>query len=449
MAQSPKKLKFIVSSTYGEILDLAMRLQDEGHKVLLNIGDHDYERIGEGLIPKIKDWHRALGKGFVWVFDGCESGDLQDWLRDGGELVFGGSKSGDYLENNRQAGQAWFKKIGFRQPESQNFTDIESAQKFVQEHLDRRWILKQNGNAPKSINYMAKFEGNVDLLHHLEELKLKWNEHDFGKFDCDLMEIVEGTEIACSAIFNGTDFMKDEKGNVVAWINFEHKKETDGDGGETTGELGTLFYGTDSTNKTVQKILMHEEIIRVLRKSKFRGVFDINGCLLKDGTFCAFEPTCRFGVPSTSYELIESMQSNLGEVIHSVALGEQMPIKITRGWGMVMVIAAKPFPVEMDVADGATSINEKLWILKDGKPVKDFDEEQKKHIHLENFSKDDGEYRVATKNGYLLTVTASGKDIKSIREGLIKYIKDNIYLAGMKFRHDIGKRIEESKSLKK
>ena len=42
-----------------------------------------------------------------------------------------------------------------------------------------RYILKQEGDASKSINYLAKFDDNTDLIYHLEELKKKWNEAEF------------------------------------------------------------------------------------------------------------------------------------------------------------------------------------------------------------------------------------------------------------------------------
>ncbi len=51
--------------------------------------------------------------------------------------------------------------------------------------------------------------------------------------------------------------------------------------------------------------------------------------------------------------------------------------------------------------------------------------------------------RNSTKNGYLLTVTAKGQNVYDVRESLIQYIEDNIYISGMKYRSDIGKRIED------
>jgi hypothetical protein len=40
-------------------------------------------------------------------------------------------------------------------------------------------------------------------------------------------------------------------------------------------------------------------------------------------------------------------------------------------------------------------------------------------------------------------VTATGEEIAKVRDGLIDYIKDNLLIAGQKYRSDIGKRVEE------
>lgn len=303
-----------------------------------------------------------------------------------------------------------------------------------------RFILKQNGDAPKSLNHIAKFDDNVDLIFHLETLKKRWSESEFGPIDFDLMEVVEGLEVAASAFFNGTEYMKDKDGNVVGYLNFEEKKEADGGTGETTGEMGTTFMGVTEKNKLFRDIMLKPKIIQALKAIKFRGIFDINCIKTKDG-IVALEPTCRFGIPATSYEFCVGLD-NVGEVIKNVAMGQNTPINVLQGIGMVMCVVAKPYPLEADVDAESTSIGERLWILDKGKPIKEFTKEQKKNIHLFNFYKDE-DYFVATKNGYLLTVTGTGKTIKETREKLIEYIKDNIYLANMKYRTDIGKRVED------
>jgi len=434
--------KFIIHTEFGELLDIAIHLKNEGNEVVMYIPDRESKKVGDGMVEKIENWHNELGKGSIWLVDGCSHGNLQDWLRSQGEFIFGGCEMGDKLENDRQLGQKLFKSAGFYQPESKNFTDIDNALDFVLKNRDRKWILKQNGDAPKSINHMGKFDGNIDMIFHLQSLKKRWNETAYGKFDCDLMEIVDGLEVACSAFFNGTEFIKNKEGKAVGFLNFEEKKECDGGTGETTGEMGTTFIGTTEDNQLFKDIILRPKIISVLKKIGFRGVFDINCIKTKDG-IVALEATSRFGIPTSSYIFIEGLKSKISDLLEIVAKGEDKPIEIIEGVGMVMCIVAKPYPLEADVDDEATSQGEKLWILNNGKPIKDFTDEQKKHIHLANFYKEDDSYFVATKSGYLLVVTCRGKTIEITRETLIKYIKNNIYLSGMKYRSDIGQRVEK------
>lgn len=435
-------MKFLIVSEFGELLDLAIRLKDEGHEVLFHLTNPDYKRIGEGMVPHTDDSWVHMGGGYIWIFDGCNRGKRQDWLRSKGEFVFGGSEQGDKLENDRQLGQKLFKAAGFQQPFSKNFKNIDEALKFVQQNKDKRYILKQNGDAPKSLNHMGKFDTNEDMIFHLEGLKKRWNEANMGKVDFDLMQVVEGLEVAASAFFNGKEYLKNKDGKVVGFLNFEDKKEADGGTGETTGEMGTTFIGVTEDNILFKDILMRPKILEALRASKFRGVFDINCIKTKDG-IVALEPTCRPGIPATSYEFLVGID-NCGKMIETVAKGEDKAIEVKLGIGMVMCVVAKPYPAEADMDEEATSIGEKLWILKDGKPAKDFTEDQKKRIHLQNFYKDDeGNYIVATKNGYLLTVTGSGSSISDTRDELIEYIKENIYISGMKYRTDIGARVEK------
>lgn len=442
-------MKFFFFTEFSEILDIALQIKNEGHDVLMNITETEYKNVGEGMIEMESKWWNYIGKGYVWVFDGCNSGNMQDWLRRIGESVIGGTEKTDELENIRQLNQKWFEELGFKQPYSQNFTNIDQAIKFIEKNKEGRYILKQNGDAPKSLNHMAKFDGGVDMIFHLKELKKGWNEQQYGKVDFDLMEVIEGTEVAASAFFNGHDWLRDKDGLVVGFLNFEHKKHLDGDLGASTGETGTLFLGCTEKNKIFNMIMMNPKISEYLKKVKFHGVFDINGCISKDGKFVGFEPTSRFGVPATSYEFIEGLNTPTATVFEYMANGVDKPISIYQGIGMVMVVYGPPFPTEVDMEETATSLGEKLWIIKNGKPVNDFDDEQKKHIHLYNFhrikDKENGDicYKVATKHGYLLTVTGRGKTVEECRKNLIQYIKDNIFITDMGYRTDIGEKYEK------
>jgi len=442
-------MKFLIFTEHGEIADLAAYLLHvEGHDVLLHIENDTCKQIAEGIVPHLKEWWRAIGEGYVWVFDSCCFGNLQDWLREQGEAVVGGCEAADELENDRQLGQDWFKEAGFDQSFSRNFKQIDDALAFVLEHSDTLWILKQNGEAPKHLSHKGQFETNEDMIFHLEDMKKHWNEAEYGPVDFDLMEVVEGTEVAASAFFNGERFLENSEGKVVGFLNFEEKKEADGGTGETCGEMGTTFVGVDETNDLFSNILLRPEIQARLVAIGFRGVFDINCILADDGRLVALEATCRPGVPSTSYEYIEGLDSPVGELLSAMAKGINRKIEIHMGLGMVMCVVAKPFPLEADVEDEATSMGERLWILQDGIPILEFTPEQRRHIHLYNFmlktNEETGEtyYSVPTKSGYLYTVTARGEYISTTRDELIHYIKQNTYIPGAKWRSDIGKRVE-------
>ena len=305
-----------------------------------------------------------------------------------------------------------------------------------------RYILKQSGSAPKHLNHKGKFDDGFDMLYHLEQLKKSWNETEWGEVDFDLMEVVEGTEIAASAFFNGSDWLRNEDGKVVGYLNAEQKKEMDGDLGATTGEMGTIFLGVDEDDELFSDILLREGIAEKLAECDFRGVFDINGSVTDKG-FVAFEVTSRFGVPATSYEFMEGLESDTGELLAAMAMGEDEPIEIKQDYGIVQVVAAKPFPLEGNTEPENTSLGVRLWPLNKGERAEDFTKEQWKHIHLENFYKEDDAYRVATKNGYLLTITQTGDSIEDVREKALEYIKDNIHLDGMKYRQDLGHNVEE------
>src|SRR5258708_7258497 len=185
---------FYILSTFGELVDIAIHLKEvEKCDVVLGITDMDYQKVGQGIVKRDNNWFKYLGQNYVFIIDGCEHGELQLYLRSQGEAVFGnGGPASEKLEEDRQMGQKLFKLAGFPQPESQNFTEISQAIQFVKENRDRRFVLKQNGSAPKSLSYVGKFEDSSDMLFHLQELQNKWNEAEFGKFNGDIMEFVDG-----------------------------------------------------------------------------------------------------------------------------------------------------------------------------------------------------------------------------------------------------------------
>jgi hypothetical protein len=132
-----KDRKFFVFSTFGETADLAYQLQEEGEDVVLYVPNPDYKSIGDGMIEKAENWHEYLGKDYIWVIDGCENAELQDWLRKRGEAVVGTNEALSEYENDRQLGQELFKKAGFKQPFSTNFNGKTAFDDAIQFLMDK------------------------------------------------------------------------------------------------------------------------------------------------------------------------------------------------------------------------------------------------------------------------------------------------------------------------
>lgn len=141
-------MKILLISKDGDALDLALRLQHEGHEVALAIRDREYTKVGDGFgLRKVDDWKAELpwvGKGGLIIFDQTGWGKEQDKLRKAGYSVVGGSEGGDRLELDRQHAQDVFKKHGIKTVRSRHFTSVDEAIKFVQK-------IKADGCSSKTV----------------------------------------------------------------------------------------------------------------------------------------------------------------------------------------------------------------------------------------------------------------------------------------------------------
>lgn len=408
-----------------------MRLKKEGHHVKLFIEDKDQRTNMEGMIEKINDWRKELkwvGRHGLIVFDSTGHGRIQDELRQDGYSVVGGSYGGDRIEDVRQYGQKIFSACEIKPIPSVCFHSAKGAIDFLKKNRGP-WVLKQNGHAEKSLNYVGKLENNIDVIRMLK------NYHRNNGKECyslDLQKKVYGIEIGVARYFNGNDWV----GPIE--INFEHKDLFSGNLGPKTDEMGTLmWYDEDENNKLFQKTL--SKLRSYLQKVDFRGDIDINCIVNKQGVF-PLELTARFGCPSTQLQS-EINVSPWGEFLKAVADGKQYKLKFKKGYGIVVLVATPPFPYKVRVRKYyPTGID--IFFKKE------INVEEMKHVHLEEVSirKNNGKnYYISSKTGYILHVTGIGKTVEDAREKVYKMI-NNIVIPKMFYRTDIGlKFIQEDK----
>jgi len=400
---------------------LAYLLKKEGHDVKLCIDTKERSNNFTNLVVKIEDWEKELGwvgKEGLIVFDNIGYGKKQDELRQDGYRVFGGCEEADKLEGDREYAIEVFNSCGIKTIPVLNF-NIPEAIDFVKNNPGE-WVIKQNGSDNKTINYVGEEKDGSDVIDVLESY-LK--EKDSVGSNISLQKKIIGEEIGVGRYFNGNDWV----GPIE--MSVEHKKLFPGDLGPSTSEMGTLGWYDDDIegnklyNETLAKMKPY------LQKIDFRGDMEINCIVNEDGAF-PLEPTPRFGSPAVHLHT-EIHSSPWSDFLLAIADGVSFDLKWKRGWGLVLLMAAPPFPYFHDKNQIITS----EWLkIKFGPHAKDnFD-----HIHFENISiSDKNDYYISDKQGYILYVTGIADTVDLVRENVYSLAKD-IKIPKGYYRNDIG-----------
>ena len=100
----PNKGNLLIVSRWGETLDLAMAILNEGHAVKMYIEDKPSMEIGYGFVQKAKDWKSHIDWADLIIFDYTGYGKICTDLRAKGKLVVGGTEYTDQLELDRNFG---------------------------------------------------------------------------------------------------------------------------------------------------------------------------------------------------------------------------------------------------------------------------------------------------------------------------------------------------------
>ncbi|MEO8637815.1 MAG: phosphoribosylglycinamide synthetase C domain-containing protein [Candidatus Taylorbacteria bacterium] len=418
---------------------VAHELVKEGHEVKLYIKEKARRGNLDNLVQKTGEWKNELswvGKDGLIVFDDVGFGRTQDKLRKQGYIVFGGSELGDKLELDREYGQKIFADYGMKTVELKDFENMDDAVMYVKDH-PRAWVIKQNGHAPKTLNYIGHFDDGRDAI---SVLKNYFQNRTVNKERITLHEKIVGVEIGVGRYFNGKDWV----GPIE--YNLEHKKFFPGDIGPTTSEMGTLaWYDDDESNR-----LYMETVARFkpyLQEINYRGDFEIN-CVVNESGVYPLEATTRMGSPIVHLQT-EIHESHWGEFLFAIAKGESYDLKWNQGYGLVVVMAVPPFPYSKKMKD---NLFYGMTIFFDDVSEKEFE-----HIHFEEVSvrsnylenPEKGRYYISDSRGYVLYATGMGKTVEEAQKKVYDLAK-KIIIPKVIYRNDIGNRfIFESNALLK
>jgi len=412
--------KFLFVSYEGLIADISWQVIKEGHEAKLWIQNPEEQGIGEGFVPKTRDWKQELDWADVVVFDDVLGmGAMAEELRGRGKRVVGGSPYTDRLEDDRAFGQHELKAAGVSIIPQENFTSFDQAVAYVQANPNR-YVIKPSGEAQniKRLLFVGEEEDGRDVIQVLQDYK-RFLSDKVKEFQ--LQRRIMGVEVAAGAFFNGKEFV------APICVNFEHKKLFPGDIGPATGEMGTSMFWSEPNrlfNATLKKMEAK------LAEARYTGYVDIN-CIVNNNGIYPLEFTSRFGYPAISIQQ-EGLLTPMGELLRELAEGTLTRLRARSGFQIGVRIVVPPFPYnDMETFE---SISKDSVVL--------FKTPGREGIHVEDVKAVDGEWRVTGTSGVVLIVCGSGPTMKQAQRQAYNRVR-NVMIPHMYYRDDIGERWSE------
>jgi phosphoribosylamine--glycine ligase len=412
-----KKKRFLFVSIGALISDIAWQIVKEGHDVKYFIESESEKSIGDGFVPKVNAWEPHVKWADVIVFDDVLGfGEKAQKLREAGNHVVGGTAYTDRLEDDRSFGQEELKRHGVSIIPFQEFTDFDTAIRYVEQNPSA-YVIKPSGEAQniKRLLFVGREDDGKDVIHVLQSYKAVYS--DTVKV-FQLQRRVRGVEVAVGAFFNGKEFM------LPINVNFEHKLLFPGDIGPSTGEMGTCMYWS-GPNRIFKATLAKLE--DRLAMEGYVGYIDVN-CIVNGQGIYPLEFTARFGYPTISIQA-DSLSMPLADFILGMADGTLKTFKFKRGFQIGVRIVVPPFPYTDPKTFEANS--------KDRVVI--FRRPNYEGIHIEDVKLVKGEWLITGNTGVVLIVTGQGISVKQAQSQAYQRVS-NILIPNMYYRKDIGDR---------
>jgi len=411
-------MKFLFVSKDALISDIAWQIVKEGHEAKYFIEDKGERDIADGFVPKTTDWEKDKDWADIIVFDDVLGfGKEAEKLRKEGRTVIGGSEYTDRLEDDRSFGQEELKKCKINILPFRDFNKFDDAIKYVRE-FPNEYVIKPCGEAAniKRLLFVGMEKDGSDVVRVLQSYKRVWS--DVIKV-FQLQRKVAGVEVAVGAFFNGKKFIRPIN------INFEHKKLFPGNIGPATGEMGTSMFWAE-TNKLFESTLLKLE--GRLAEERYTGYIDLN-CIVNGNGIYPLEFTSRFGYPTISIQQ-EAMVTPIGEFLAGLARGENVDLKVKKGFQVGVRVVVPPYPFRDKKTFSSYSKRATVVFKKS---------DNLEGVHIEDLKIIKGEWVVTGNAGVALIVVGTGLTMKEAQRQVYARIQ-NILIPNMYYRKDIGDR---------
>jgi len=391
-----KGLNFLIYD-FGLSVEHAVRIAKDGNNVkyftpyIKAFPQFEDYAFGLGIegIDKVKTFFDEVDTADILMFPDIGAGDLCDYFKKQGRIVYGAGKRGEDLENHRFETRKLQFKLGLPTQKTILVKGVEGIRNYFLGNLQKedfeyiegqkgiKEFLQQKGNVFVKLDV---FRGDVDSFYGKDydsvELILDEIESSFGPFKNEynfvIEEAIEGLEPGLDLFFNGQEFLK------PYILGYEHDKACYV--GFVTNELPT----------SLQRVL--EKLTPVLREMNYQGAISLEFKIPKTREPYLIDFCCRFPYPlSAVYTLAIK---NYTEVITNIALGKLVNLDIQSKY-----IACLPLN---------SSKAEKRWVKLD------FDEKLRDKIKIRMACKvSDNYYGVRGMETVFVLVT-EGDDIDKI-----------------------------------
>lgn len=411
-------MNIIFLSRFGEGLDIAFRMALDGHSIRAWIEDPKCQEIGNGIVPKVKDWRSSVSWSDLAIIDYNSKGLTAIWKQIYKQVpCFGGSEFANKLESDRGYAHSLMDLIGLKRLESVSFKTLKEAHKHLKEHPVAHVVKPSGGKADKHHLIIGKSQDNSDALDQLERLM----DQNLPIESVEVEEKKSGVEVGIAGFFNGSDWVG------PCEINFEHKRSHEHETGFMTGELGTLMKYLENKDIPIWKDTL-AKMTPVLRAHNYRGQIDLNMICNEEG-FWPLEFTPRLGYPAVFLE-DELHVSPWADLFLACATGRDIGFNVHYDWCVGVVLTAFGFP-----------FGEKVETISKGLIVRGLDEHTIDHIHPQNLCVNKkGKFEVSQGDGYLLVATGRGGTIQEAKSKAYGHLSA-VQVPNSSHRFDIGDKI--------
>jgi hypothetical protein len=337
-------MRFIVVTRDYSGLGFAVRLDQEGHEVILaaNPDPADlseaaacsrYWRVGEGLVSK-ESLSSVLGRreqlrDAYWIWDSNHSLAENEVLRAEKFRVLLGGKHAYTMEHDRQACLEFTREYGLNAPPSVRFENPVDAISFCEEHPDTAYVYKPDtGDNFETFLPEAEdpVEANRELQIHLRSIV----DNHAIKSAFLLQERKEGVETNVEVWYQQGE-------PVFAFMDLECKRRHVQDLGELTGCALDFVFTIPLDCRAVSASI--EKLEPAYRAMNYTGFADVNFIADKDGIW--FLEKCeRLGYNAHPNLFWNLAREGVGETFAALADGVFKP-NFADGFGASVTMSTK------------------------------------------------------------------------------------------------------------